>query len=109
MYEMFKNNAISYILTKARLQTFYHYSHSKKFVEKIFGSPFEAYFLNFISCFISWDTLSQFSISQKNKKVFHHFFQQNYAIICQILKKLPPVRFELTTPGLQDQCSATEL
>ena len=22
---------------------------------------------------------------------------------------LPPVRFELTTPGLQDQCSATEL
>ena len=24
-------------------------------------------------------------------------------------KKLPPVRIELTTPGLQDQCSATEL
>ena len=24
-------------------------------------------------------------------------------------KILPPVRFELTTPGLQDQCSATEL
>ena len=22
---------------------------------------------------------------------------------------LPPVRIELTTPGLQDQCSATEL
>lgn len=22
---------------------------------------------------------------------------------------LPPVRFELTTPGLQDQCSTTEL
>ena len=25
------------------------------------------------------------------------------------IKCLPPVRFELTTPGLQDQCSATEL
>jgi len=25
------------------------------------------------------------------------------------LKVLPPMRFELTTPGLQDQCSATEL
>lgn len=24
-------------------------------------------------------------------------------------KNLPPVRFELTTPGLRDQCSATEL
>ena len=24
-------------------------------------------------------------------------------------QKMPPVRFELTTPGLRDQCSATEL
>ena len=24
-------------------------------------------------------------------------------------RKLPPVRFELTTPGLRDQCSTTEL
>lgn len=24
-------------------------------------------------------------------------------------KKMPPVRFELTTPGLRDQCSTTEL
>ena len=26
-----------------------------------------------------------------------------------VIKKLPQVRFELTTPGLRDQCSATEL
>ena len=25
------------------------------------------------------------------------------------MKKLPPMRFELTTPGLRDQCSTTEL
>lgn len=41
---------------------------------------------------------------------------KNYLINNEILDKktlqkkcMPPVRFELTTPGLRDQCSTTEL
>ena len=50
----------------------------------------------------------------KGKWFYHlHFFQiqsPNFFLIVKKMKKwLPPVRFELTTPGLQDQCSTTEL
>ena len=60
---------------QCRVKTYDYYSHGKKFVGKIFSSPFEAHFLDYVSCYIFWDTLSQFSISEKkNKKVFHQFF-----------------------------------
>ena len=101
--------AISCTFTIAKLQTFNYYSHSKKFVEKTFGSPYEAHFLDYVSYFISWDTLSQISISQKNKKVFHQFFSAELHHYLPDLKKVPLVRFELKTPGFQDQCSTTEL
>ena len=40
-----------------------------------------------------------------------HIRWKNVFLFCKKLNKicLPPVRFELTTPGLRDQCSTTEL
>ena len=35
--------------------------------------------------------------------------ERNIKAFISHAKDLPPVRIELTTPGLQDQCSATEL
>ena len=101
----------TFLLHIAKVHTFNHYSHNKKFVEKLVGSSYEAYFLDYVRCFISWWTLRKFSISRKKTKKYFIIFFPSELLHCMpnFQKKLPLMRFELMTPGLQDQCSATEL
>ena len=50
-------------------------------------------------CRTTDDSLAQLRSNQMIVKINFKTYQ----------RRMPPVRFELTTPGLQDQCSATEL
>lgn len=40
---------------------------------------------------------------------FGSLFGRHGKMLTEVVKTLPPERIELSTPGLQDQCSATEL
>ena len=64
---------------------------------------YQKHFLAFSSSKNVPDSISESKMDQL--KNCNPTIRNNY----DLEKKMPPVRVELTTPGLQDQCSATEL